>query len=217
MISVILTILLVVFMIIQICWERLSPFFWIFLFLLTVSITVKVIKQCKKYGTKNVFRMKLKTKPIHMEDYVYMMLEKQDEPHSIQKLENSIFYLDKSDISIFTCFSEKGMITGNSKDEFLLCSSGKHQEKVKNPLLSIAEKVEMVSHMDVYINSYLIVDNHCQFLVDRNEINVLFLKNVYYSMMKQHREKKYTEEQFLIYKKQLEKLMSNNVNKNGIA
>lgn len=217
MISVILTILLVVLMIIQACLEYFSPFLWVLLFILTVLITIKVVKQCKIYGTKNVFHMKSKNKKVEMEDYVYMMLDKLEGAHCIHKSGNCIFYLDKSGISIFTCFSKKGMITGDPKDEVLICSFGKRHQKITNPLLSIKDKIELVSHLNINVNSYLVVDNHCQFLLERNEVKVLFLKNVYYSIIKQHHEKKYTDEQFLIYKEQFEKLMSNNVNKIRIA
>ena len=192
------------------------PVLLFILFLFMYAFVHKIRKQCKKYGTKNVFRMSYHGKQIDMNDYVYMMLDQNTSDHVIQKWEDKILILNESGIYLFTCLHGKGTITGKLEDERFLCRSGKNEKRIMNPLIDLSKQREQLEKiLGCPITAYLVIENHSAFLVE-SKIEVVRLKDVYTTMIKPH-EKRYTKEQIIAYRQLIEEWMSNNVNNSVIA
>ncbi len=63
----------------------------------------------------------------------------------------------------------------------LLCTSGKQESRVPNPLMKVFQKTKIVEErLGISIIPYLVIVNHCQFFVKENPVDTIFLKNMYY-------------------------------------
>ncbi len=188
-----------------------GPIYFI-LFLLLIVTTIRIIKQCKKYGIKSVFRMSHRGKTIQMNDYVEMMLHKLPGYHITKKIGDYLIQIENSGIFIFCCFKEEGMITGTMHDTYITCSIGKKQKKVTNPFLAFKHYMEQLEQeLNFSINSYIVVGYRCQMHLNNLSIPFVFMKDVYYEMIGKH-EKCLSNEQINEFSQKIDRWMSNNVN-----
>lgn len=217
MITFLFTFFVVFLVVIQICFQKLAPIIIPIFIIFIICFIKKVKKQCEMYGTKNVFRISYTGKKIEMLDYVDMMLHQIPKDRFVYKYHYFIIFLNHSGLFLFQCFDKKGIVTGNFDDAMLTCTSGKNEVHTSNPLISLTKmSKKLEERLQIPVTSYLVVDNHCQFFVDGNNIKTIFLKNVYYDMI-QKREKNYGKEQLDQYGEQLQNLLSNSVNNSRIT
>lgn len=196
-------ILIVIFLII-VCFHQFSFIMIPILFLFLLAFILKVYKQCKRYGIKKVFRMSYSKKKVDMLDYIDMMLNEIPRVHAIKRWNSFLIYIDYSNIYIFCSFYNKGTVLGNEMDDMLTCGSGRNKLYVKNPLIDFNNQIDYLeNYFGENIQAYLVVPNRCQFLIKNNKIKILFLKDLYYEMIR-HREKRYAKEQFLTLKEKLD-------------
>lgn len=210
MITFIFILITTLLLVLQALFEWVWPFALFLILILVLLIAIKVRKQCVYFGKENVFRMTYTGKKIDIEDYVFMMLMQVPKKHFIEKFGHFIIYFCESGIYLFVCFKEKGIVTGSIEDEILTCSRGKSKVFIYNPLSSfMRQKRDLETYLDCSISPYLVVENHCQFLVKENMIPFIFLKNVYYDFLKK-KEKLYTDEQLVMYHQKIVQYVKEN-------
>lgn len=209
--TLVVILLAVVIVILQVVWGRISFFVYPLLLFLFVLTGIRIIKECKKYGTKNVFSAFNKPNKITNFDYITMMLGRLDGHIHILEEGTTILFIHTSGLYYFHYFNADGVITQISGQENFYQKNGNQQGVVFNFLPSMEEKIKLLEEKyQKQIKPYIVTNNSCSFHISTPEsFKVVHLIHIYYQMVQECKKQIYTQEEV--------EQMSNNVKNDRIA
>lgn len=163
--------------------DYILPLFLICLLLAGITTLYQYIK----YGNRAFNVFKRKDISMNRDQLLFLSLDRIKGYKKIIKLPyltSNYILIDKSGISLFELFLEKGIITGNEIDnELVLKQNKKDYKKTYNPFIPINNDEETLKNIlpNININKYIVTLDECLINVDSN-VKVIKYNRMLYNL-----------------------------------